>query len=286
MWKIDSKYLQSDEQLEYADRPSRLSCITAYIWFGLIMLFLLVSLIAIIIGIISPVSRTAVLQFLEDYGYLLVILVVAALPALYVILKRLSTYYAITNKGLIQRKGIIVTNIKSVPFEHIISTRIKETIRGKIFRYANLIIDISGSGRAVELKWNYLTGVHSAKKLIEMHIQEMQPLHKVAVTPIDQKAASMAKASFIIAMIVTGVFILIYATVWWHSAASISSESKLIIMLFGLVAFIGSLVGACLGFATIKKNFFNKWMATTGIIVNFLQFVIIIILIIIGAYAK
>jgi uncharacterized membrane protein YdbT with pleckstrin-like domain len=155
------------------------------------MLFLLVFLVVMIIGIISPVSRTAVIQFLESYSYSLVILVVAALPALYVILKRLSTYYAITNKGLIQRKGIIITNIKSVPFEHIISTRIKETIGGKIFHYAHLIIDISGSGKTVELKWNYLTGVHSAKKLIEIHIQKMQPLHKVAVTPIDQKASSV-----------------------------------------------------------------------------------------------
>ena len=99
-----------------------------------------------------------------------------------------------------------------------------------------------------------------------------------------QKESGMAKASFIIAMIGIGVWFLIIiiasAGLYYGVRFSIWGVAfKQIIGLFVPVAFAGNLVGAGLGFATIKKNISNKWMATTGFIVNIVEPVIILILI-------
>ncbi len=157
MWDIKSKYLQEDEMIEYSDRPSMLSCIFAYIWAGFVIFGAMVSLIE---GIPYYTNMTSTLL----YSLLL------ALPAIYDILRRLSTRYAISNRCLLKRVGIITTSIKTVPFKHITSVEVKETIVGKIFRYAHLLIDTSGSGEAIEFRWNYVKVAHDVKKLIEKHL--------------------------------------------------------------------------------------------------------------------
>jgi uncharacterized membrane protein YdbT with pleckstrin-like domain len=101
---------------------------------------------------------------------IVLIYVVFALPGIYVILKRLSTRYAISNKGLLTRAGIITTSIKTVPYKHVTSIEVEETIIGKMFRYAHLLIDISGSGKEIEFRWKYVGAAHKVKKLIEKHV--------------------------------------------------------------------------------------------------------------------
>lgn len=160
MWNIDSKYLQKDETIEYTDRPSMLSCIIAYVWAGFMALGSITTLIANMT--VNKIDTTSIQVAL--------IYVFFALPGIYVILKRLSTRYVISNRGLLTRIGIITTSIKTVPFKHVTSIEVKETIAGKIFRYAHLLIDTSGSGQAIEFRWNYVNTAHKVKKLIEKHI--------------------------------------------------------------------------------------------------------------------
>jgi len=159
MWEIQSKYLQKDEKIEYADRPSMLSCIFAYIWVGFMAL-------------ISIMMLTTTVGDKDGSGMrpIVLIYVLFALPGIYVILQRLSTRYAISNRGLLKRIGIITNNIKTVPFKHITSIEVKETILGKIFRYADLLIETSGSGQAIEFHWDYVGAAHDVKKLIEKHV--------------------------------------------------------------------------------------------------------------------
>lgn len=159
MWKINSNYLQNDEIIEYTDRPSRLSCFFSYIWVGLVALTLLLKLI---------MDIATAMRYI-DYSFYLTV-AFFALPSIYVILKRLSTRYAISNRGLLRRTGIITNTIKTVPFKHITSIEVKETIIGKVFRYAHLLIDTSGSGKAIEFRWNYIVAAHKVKKLIEKHV--------------------------------------------------------------------------------------------------------------------
>jgi uncharacterized membrane protein YdbT with pleckstrin-like domain len=92
------------------------------------------------------------------------------LPALIYVFRRIATRYAITNKGLIRRTGVLTTNTKSVPFTHITSVHAKESMLGKLFHHGTLLIDTSGSGRGIEERWNFVKGVHRVKKLIEKHI--------------------------------------------------------------------------------------------------------------------
>ena len=162
MWDIHSKYLQRDETIEYTDRPSMLSCIFAYIWAGFMMFG---AIMMLIVGITAGDDTD-----MASMSPIVLIYVFLALPAFYVILKRLSTRYAISNRGLLKRRGIITTSIKTVPFKHITSIEVKETIAGKIFRYAHLLIDTSGSGQAIEFRWNYVNVAHKVKKLIEKHV--------------------------------------------------------------------------------------------------------------------
>ena len=162
MWDIKSKYLQQDETIEYTDRPSLLSCFFAYIWAGL-MIFTAIMMFIISLSAGEDTDITGMRSMLLIY-------VLFALPAIYIILKRLSTRYAISTRGLIKKIGIITTSIKTVPFKHITSVEVKETVAGKIFRYAHLLIDTSGSGQAIEFRWKYVKTAHKVKKLIEKHI--------------------------------------------------------------------------------------------------------------------
>jgi uncharacterized membrane protein YdbT with pleckstrin-like domain len=162
MWDIDSKYLQKEETIEYTDRPSMLSCILSYIWVGLMAFTLLMLLIG---SIYSGDTNVASMRL-----GMVSIYVLLALPGIYVIFKRLSTRYAISNRGLIKRTGIITNSIKTVPYKHITSIEVKETILGRIFRYSHLLIDTSGSGAAIEFRWDYVGAAHKVKKLIEKHV--------------------------------------------------------------------------------------------------------------------
>jgi uncharacterized membrane protein YdbT with pleckstrin-like domain len=67
-------------------------------------------------------------------------------------------------------KNCLTNNIKTVPFKHITSIEVKETILGKIFRYADLLIETSGSGQAIEFQGDYVSAAHNVKKLIEKHV--------------------------------------------------------------------------------------------------------------------
>lgn len=160
MWDIDTKYLQKDEIIEYVDRPSMVSCIFSYIWVGLMAL----SLISLIAMWSIHQDEISFLTFpIVMYSFL-------ALPGIYVIFSRLSTRFAISNRGLIKRSGIFTTNLKTVPFKHITSIEVKETIIGKMLRYAHLLIDTSGSGQAIELRWDYVGAAHKVKRLIEKNV--------------------------------------------------------------------------------------------------------------------
>ncbi len=161
MWEIDSKYLQKDEIIEYTDRPRMLSCILSYIWTGLMAL---TSIMILTVGLTLDNANGASLSSMA------LIYVLLALPSIYFILARLSTRYAITNRGIITRTGVITNSIKTVPFKHITSIEVKETIAGRLFRYAHLIIDTSGSGKAIEFYWKYVGAALKVKKQIEKHI--------------------------------------------------------------------------------------------------------------------
>jgi uncharacterized membrane protein YdbT with pleckstrin-like domain len=159
MWDIKGKYLQKDEEIEYTDKPSIFSCIFSYIWVG----FMLFG------AILVPLVTTLGSDSKEDISAfpLAITYIILALPAIYIILKRFSTRYAITNKGLITRMGIITNNVKTVPYKHVTSVEVKESIIGRIFRYSHLLIDTAGSGRGIEQNWKFVSAAHKVKKLIE-----------------------------------------------------------------------------------------------------------------------
>lgn len=165
MWEINTKYLQKDETIEYTDRPKMLSlsCIFSYIWVGLMTLMAFTSIVFFITSAGDKI-------FVTSMRLMVFVYVVFALPGIYVILKRLSTRYAISNRGMLKKTGIITNSIKTVPFKHITSIEVKESILGKIFRYADLLIETSGSGQAIEFHWDYVGAAHKVKKLIEKHI--------------------------------------------------------------------------------------------------------------------
>ena len=159
MWDISTEYLQEGETIEYVDRPSLMSfgIFLAFIWAGFMLLALIMASFAF--RGLGGTGASAILVY-----------VLVGFPAVFVILRRVSTRYAITNRGLIRRTGIIMNNLKSVSFVHITAIEAKETLAGKLFGHGNLFIDTSGSGRAIEERWRWVKGAHSVKKLIEKHL--------------------------------------------------------------------------------------------------------------------
>lgn len=115
MWELD-RHLQKDEKIVYEGKP---------VWFGYI-LWIILAVITI-------------------YSILLPILIIS-----YVFLSKTSTRYALTNKRIIARYGIISEDFKSSSFKHITSVRVTQSFIGKIFGFGNIIIDTSGSGSSRE----------------------------------------------------------------------------------------------------------------------------------------
>lgn len=102
--------------------------------------------------------------------------------------------------------------------------------------------------------------------------------------PIFKEESGIAKASFIIAMIGIGLWIVILglSASMVHSGLTGANLPLQILGLFMFFVLGCNLVGTGLGVATIKKNISNKWMAVSGIICNIFEFAGVIILIIIG----
>jgi uncharacterized membrane protein YdbT with pleckstrin-like domain len=71
---------------------------------------------------------------------------------------------------LLKRTGIITTSIKTIPYKHVTSVAVKETVPGKIFRFAHLLIDTSGSGQAIEFRWDFVKTAYKVKNLIEKRV--------------------------------------------------------------------------------------------------------------------
>ena len=161
MWEINPKYLQQDETIVFTDKPSMVSfsCIFAYLW-TLVML-----LPAIVVFFVSLSPGTDKTMMVMSLLYL-----VLALPAIYLIMATTATRFVITSKGIVMRTGIFVSNIKTVNYKHITSVSLKETILGRLLRYASLLVDTSGSGSFIELKWRNVKSAHKVKRLIDEHI--------------------------------------------------------------------------------------------------------------------
>jgi len=85
-------------------------------------------------------------------------------------LKRTSTKYAITDKRIIGRSGIISEDFKSITFKHVTSVGVRQGIIGKIFNFGNVIIDTAGSGHGVDFIWTYVKEPIKVKNMIEKHI--------------------------------------------------------------------------------------------------------------------
>jgi len=161
MWQINPKYLQKDETVEFTDRPSMVSfsCIIAYLW---TLAMLLPAIMVFFVSLGSDTGKTIMVMSL--------LYLILALPSIYLIVVTSATRFAITNKGIVTRTGIFVSNIKTVNYKHITSVSLKETIFGRLLHYASLLIDTSGSGSSIELKWRNVKSAHKVKRLIDEHI--------------------------------------------------------------------------------------------------------------------
>ncbi len=135
MWELD-KHIQKEEKIEYEGNPE---------WFGYFW-WLLLALVTIS-SILIP-----------------------ALIIAYVAMRKTSTKYAITNKRVVGRYGIISEDFKSSTFKHITSVRVRQGIIGKIFRFGDISIDTSGSGNYADFVWRYVKDPIDVKNKIEEHI--------------------------------------------------------------------------------------------------------------------
>ncbi len=136
MWTLDD-HIQKDEKIIYSGNPA---------WIGYFWVFILA--IMTLWTIVIPVIIIGI-----------------------VYLHKSSTKYAVTNKRVVDRSGIISEDIKSSTFRHITSLRVRQGIIGKIFNFGNIIIDTSGSGSGFEFVWRYVSNPVQVKNEIEKHIE-------------------------------------------------------------------------------------------------------------------
>ncbi|ATZ61329.2 MAG: PH domain-containing protein [Methanosarcinales archaeon Met12] len=134
MWELE-QHLQKDEKIEYEGTPE---------WIGYFWKFCL--------------------------GIITIPLLIGVLIIGWVIIQKLSTKYAITDKRVMDRYGVISEDFKSASFKHITSVRTKQGIIGKMFNFGDIIIDTAGSGIVFEFVWKYVKNPIQVKNQIEKHI--------------------------------------------------------------------------------------------------------------------
>jgi hypothetical protein len=106
--------------------------------------------------------------------------------------------------------------------------------------------------------------------------------------PIPQKSSGLAKASFIIAMVGIGAWLMLFVA----AAAGVSSgagETSALMMSVGLFMFGGmatNLAGAIFGIVALAKPISNRWMAVTGVIANGVELVGVLFLMVLGLAHK
>ena len=154
-WNL-KKHLQKGEKIIYEGTPK---------WIGYFWGFIL-ALITIPTGIIMT-------YYFSWYYFTLIIVLTVVIPiiiVLRIILSKLSTKYAITNKRVIARRGILSENFKSSTFKHITSLGAKQGIIGKIFNFGNIIVNTSGSGGSADFVWKYVENHVKIKNKMEKRI--------------------------------------------------------------------------------------------------------------------
>lgn len=135
VWTLD-EHIQTDEKITYLGSPAWIG----YFWAFVLALFTIWT-------IIIPIFIIGIIYLLKS-----------------------STLYAITNKRVIGRRGIISEDFKSSTFKHITSLRVKQGIIGKMFNFGNIIVDTSGSGQSVDFVWRFVNNPVQVKNEIEKHI--------------------------------------------------------------------------------------------------------------------
>ncbi|MDZ4816196.1 MAG: DUF4339 domain-containing protein [Verrucomicrobiota bacterium] len=103
--------------------------------------------------------------------------------------------------------------------------------------------------------------------------------------PLPQKSSGLAKASFIIAMVGIGIWlILLSAAVIGVSSGA--QETHPLMIIVGLLMFAGmaaNLAGAVLGTIALTMSISNRWMAVAGLIANGLEIFGVVMLMVIGS---
>ena len=98
-----------------------------------------------------------------------------------------------------------------------------------------------------------------------------------------KKSSGFAKASFIIAMVGIAAWLVIFISALTVSRGT--GDTEPIMMIVGFLTLAGlamNLAGAIFGIIVIRKNIAGKWMATTGIIFNGIEFVGVLYILIVG----
>lgn len=136
MWELN-KHLQPKEKIIFEENP-------AYIGFFWLFVFAVLFIWTIVIPI------------------LIVLMVVLTVS---------STKYALTNKRVIGRFGILSEDFKSATPKFITSIEVQQSITGKIFNFGTISIETAGSGQKVDFKWRYVKDPITVKNKIEKYIK-------------------------------------------------------------------------------------------------------------------
>lgn len=148
MWELD-EHMQKNEELLYEGTPKWIGYIWYYIW-------ALITLVTVIIPI-----------FLIAYA----------------ILHKKSTKYALSSKRVIERSGILTEDLKTATFKFITSVRLRQSLFGKIFGYADLIIDTAGTGSDVDFTWRYVDTPLEVKNKLEELVDKNENMNVVQQKP-------------------------------------------------------------------------------------------------------
>ena len=130
--KFPREFIASGENIVYETRPS----IVPFIGIG-----------AIIYLIIGLVILAYVSQFGIGIAVVFVFLIFVLIPLLSILfglLRWSRTFYALTDRRILQSYGVFSRNVRDCPYDKVQHTRFSQGILGRLLGYANIVFQTAG----------------------------------------------------------------------------------------------------------------------------------------------
>ncbi len=157
--------LMPDEELIFFTRPHKIVFMPVFVW-------LIISLLILIYGPSFGLNTMSLLINIPFHIFLsLCAFIIAILHALSAYILYIAAEYAITNKRVLMKVGLVRRNSLEIFLDKIESIHVRQSIFGRILNYGTLVI--CGTGGSKD-PFNYIPKPLDFRKMVQEQIERSE----------------------------------------------------------------------------------------------------------------